>query len=495
MEATKLGNLLKRISILSEAQKTFFSHFIEIANNAKSCDLCILRLSGAKVGKGEIEKDFQVSSVTELLPREFPWNQEFPHHALSRAENVQETLGTKRPAALDNLHQEGPRKKEFDAPSTEPQAASFEPQAASKADPNNASELSATNEPVINHDNTHDANHLTKCPVCLGLLQIDFKTLAQLALESFKSKGYIVKDNAFRLSIRLPFQLPIRQQGIIYHLKAELSNLDQDLALFPSNSRDVKGLFKQLMREAFEKESGMTFDNDSNLVLELALEHRETEIDYKFLTTIPEAKFKVKKFTKRGKTQYEGASAEKISRAVSLVTEQDFKNAGFCPPPPISSTPRLYLDDPKSLSSLFSHAPIFIAGRYLKLKRHISNSQWIISGKRMTEDSMEELIAHFLTPAFRCSSYKFSSAGREDSDVLMLGDGRPFYFELVNPQTTVMDQKCVTELEEKINQNVDGKIRVYDLQLCTLQDTKVLKDSAATKSKAYAYICSSKIVY
>lgn len=80
---------------------------------------------------------------------------------------------------------------------------------------------------------------------------------------------------------------------------------------------------------------------------------------------------------------------------------------------------------------------------------------------------MEELIAEFLTPQFKNSSYKFSSSGREDSDVLMLGRGRPFYFELTNPRKADFSQAELTELQKKINDNVDGKIRVNDLQICS----------------------------
>src|SRR5690348_16056742 len=37
-------------------------------------------------------------------------------------------------------------------------------------------------------------------------------------------------------------------------------------------------------------------------------------------------------------------------------------------------------------------APVFIGGRYMKLSRDISNSPFVIDGKKMTEDSVAELI-------------------------------------------------------------------------------------------------------
>ena len=42
-----------------------------------------------------------------------------------------------------------------------------------------------------------------------------------------------------------------------------------------------------------------------------------------------------------------------------------------------------------------------------------------------------------MLPAFGDPTCKFSSGGREDKDVRMLGGGRPFTLELLNPKTTL----------------------------------------------------------
>jgi tRNA pseudouridine synthase 10 len=36
----------------------------------------------------------------------------------------------------------------------------------------------------------------------------------------------------------------------------------------------------------------------------------------------------------------------------------------------------------------------------------------------------------------KCFEYKFHSGGREDTDVRMLNNGRPFVMEMVNPRKT-----------------------------------------------------------
>lgn len=82
-------------------------------------------------------------------------------------------------------------------------------------------------------------------------------------------------------------------------------------------------------------------------------------------------------------------------------------------------------------------------------------------------------------------AFKFSSSGREDSDVLMLGRGRPFYYELSNPKVAVATLQEMSQLADKINTCVDGKIKVLDLQIVTKDSTMVLRNSASTKRKSY----------
>ena len=67
----------------------------------------------------------------------------------------------------------------------------------------------------------------------------------------------------------------------------------------------------------------------------------------------------------------------------------------------------------------------------------------------------------------------------------MLGKGRPFYFELVNPHNLKHSQLELTELGSSIQEKTQGKIGVRDLQVVTRDSTRVLKDSASTKSKSY----------
>ncbi len=145
------------------------------------------------------------------------------------------------------------------------------------------------------------------------------------------------------------------------------------------------------------------------------LSHDETADEYKFMEKIPESGLKVRTVRRKGVKIIEGASGEKISRSVGKLTYQHFVDSHMCPPPVVRTHSHI-----SKLS--FWHDSIFLAGRYNKFQRHISNSPWIIDGQRLAKHSVEELIADCVLPLFKCEpkSYKFSSAGREDADVLMV---------------------------------------------------------------------------
>ena len=62
------------------------------------------------------------------------------------------------------------------------------------------------------------------------------------------------------------------------------------------------------------------------------------------------------------------------------------------------------------------------------------------------------------------SDIKFSSSGREDVDVRMLGLGRPFLFELVNPRKVYFSSDEMLKFQESINSS-SLDIFIRDLQV------------------------------
>ncbi|MBK8975412.1 MAG: hypothetical protein IPM29_05765 [Planctomycetes bacterium] len=78
---------------------------------------------------------------------------------------------------------------------------------------------------------------------------------------------------------------------------------------------------------------------------------------------------------------------------------------------------------------------------------------------RLADDSVQELLARKLLPAFRARSGKFHGAGREDIDVRMLGRGRPFVFELVGPRQLDVD---LVDLVERFHRQHGERVQLTE---------------------------------
>ena len=62
------------------------------------------------------------------------------------------------------------------------------------------------------------------------------------------------------------------------------------------------------------------------------------------------------------------------------------------------------------------------------------------------------------------SDSKFSSSGREDVDVRMLGRGRPFLLEMVNPRKVHLTRDELDDIQSNINESTND-IYIRDLQI------------------------------
>ena len=98
-------------------------------------------------------------------------------------------------------------------------------------------------------------------------------------------------------------------------------------------------------------------------------------------------------------------------------------------------------------------APVYVFGHYQKLSRKHCQSRWHCSecggrgceacgGSGQNYPSVEEEIGKVLQPLFGASSATLHACGREDVDVRMLGNGRPFVMELRNPKKRNADLKA-----------------------------------------------------
>ncbi|MFN0205341.1 MAG: tRNA pseudouridine(54/55) synthase Pus10, partial [Planctomycetota bacterium] len=139
---------------------------------------------------------------------------------------------------------------------------------------------------------------------------------------------------------------------------------------------------------------------------------------------------------------------------------------------------------------------LFIEGRYQKLTRDLPQTVFFCpecKGRKkkkgvacercnghgkLTKDSVQELIERVVLPRYKCWDSKFHGAGREDVDVRMLGNGRPFILELLNPKIPMSD---LQETEQIINKEYAGRISVHDLRLVARQRVAELKEAKHPK--------------
>ncbi|MEM4713448.1 MAG: tRNA pseudouridine(54/55) synthase Pus10, partial [Candidatus Bathyarchaeia archaeon] len=136
--------------------------------------------------------------------------------------------------------------------------------------------------------------------------------------------------------------------------------------------------------------------------------------------------------------------------------------------------------------------PLYIAGRYKKLVRGLPQSKWFCTncrgkgcekcswtGKRYPE-SIEELIGEPILKETGGTKTLFHAAGREDVDARMLGKGRPFVIEIVQPRKRFLDLK---EVEEAVNAHARGKVEVSELHFVDKNFVRKLKKAESAQKE------------
>lgn len=133
---------------------------------------------------------------------------------------------------------------------------------------------------------------------------------------------------------------------------------------------------------------------------------------------------------------------------------------------------------------------VLFEGRYRKLVRDLPQTVFFCpecKGRgcercegfgKLTRDSVQELIARVAMPRFKARRNKFHGAGREDLDVRMLGDGRPFVFEMLKAKRPDTD---LAEIEAEINRRWEGRIEVRGLKLCSRKRVAEIKERQSAK--------------
>lgn len=146
-----------------------------------------------------------------------------------------------------------------------------------------------------------------------------------------------------------------------------------------------------------------------------------------------------------------------------------------------------------------SPSSVFIFGRYNKYSRVIaqtfhycfkckgkgcSNCNW--SGK-LSEHSIQEILEKVFLSAFKASYSFFHGCGREDVDVRMLGNGRPFVLELKEPLVRHVD---LNDLCLQANSVFPSAVKFSSFRFSSKDE--VIKLKSFEFEKVYSCVCVSQ---
>ncbi|KAK3093377.1 hypothetical protein FSP39_014750 [Pinctada imbricata] len=317
------------------------------------------------------------------------------------------------------------------------------------------------------------------CPACLGILQyfLDEDFIDRI-LQTVRSSDY--EYRSFICSITTPVSVLVREHCLLIQLREKFDAIYglKVVTDLPS----IKDVWKWKIGPTLSKHLDVTFDAKSSFDIAMIFEYPDSDKECAFLSDYFPELFRKRKSNKMGID--DRFSRLNVTKALSEIPD-DFVIRKKKVPPCIP-TQKCRCAEIKC-----SYDSVFLAGRYNKYSRTLSQTPWFVDGTRKSSSSVEEEICNLLKDMFRYDEHRFSASGREDVDVRMLGTGRPFVVEMQNPHRIKFSQEKISELQKEINhRSTDVKIR--DLQFVSREDTNKLKEGEMEKTKRYIARCWSE---
>ncbi|CAD5215797.1 unnamed protein product [Bursaphelenchus xylophilus] len=261
-----------------------------------------------------------------------------------------------------------------------------------------------------------------------------------------------------------------------------------------SGSREMspKNLFSNVLLKNIEQKLGMRGSLYSDLVMTVSLGNDEfikSDVDF-FLCHCPNV------FLNNGRKRrpelaeiHQLYTKTKVQEIVNRMEVDGIKKYQWTSP-----------STKVSVDVLFQRESVFIAGRYCKYSRCLPQSPWtadeeiqIVNG-----NSVSEKIGNIFVKSFHATGFRFIASGREDIDVRMLGNGRPFAVNIINAKKTesmkgLKKQTTLDLLRELINNELD--ISISPLSVISNNQAQVLNVGQEEKRKMYSCVCfSSRII-
>jgi len=128
---------------------------------------------------------------------------------------------------------------------------------------------------------------------------------------------------------------------------------------------------------------------------------------------------------------------------------------------------------------------VFLKSNYKKLVGGISQTKWRGVGSEDSTPSIEKMLEEVILPAYNARGLKFHGAGREDVDVKMLGEGRPFIVEILEPRIRNVDLK---KLCLEFNRRYGNMVEITEFLKTTHSEVPKLKLEAEIHKKRYRVV-------
>ena len=146
--------------------------------------------------------------------------------------------------------------------------------------------------------------------------------------------------------------------------------------------------------------------------------------------------------------------------------------------------------------------PVYFRGRYRKLDRTLPQTRWPCRrcrGKgcdwcggtgKTYPTSVEEIVADPFLKATGATGSRFHGMGREDIDARMLGRGRPFVLELLQPRRRTID---LDRVRDDLGPAAGEQVQVIDLRPAQAADVLRVKEASPEKSYRVSVLGSAPV--
>ncbi|XP_049539836.1 putative tRNA pseudouridine synthase Pus10 [Anopheles darlingi] len=316
------------------------------------------------------------------------------------------------------------------------------------------------------------------CIACLGLFD-SLDSLADEVKQSEAFQRYSKCEAGFFTSISLPLVLHLRQLSLWYDVVERFPD-NFDKQTLPDIA--VKDALKMVLIPRLERALDKPFSVDGVMVT-VPYTYDNEQKELQALERISPGIFAGRKAHKHTRKEFLTRNAFEKHFTPDVIDVNLFR-AHYSVPPVSSENVRLVRGEISATGPT-----IFVAGRYNKWSRTLSQTPWIIEGKRLMEGSVQETLEAAIAPHFGVPEGQliFSSSGREDVDVRCLGEGRPFVLEIPNALTDQLPEQNAVAMEQAVE--TSGTVSIRDLQLVKRTDLVHIRGNESEKRKFYRALC------